>query len=127
MKHLPATTLSFVAFAAMPLFGETAATNTVAELEPVVVTASPIAKEERFTPDGAEVTFVGSDQTARLTAQDLPTALRHVPGVSISRYAPIGSYGGAQGGRIVASGTPERIALCPESLTGRYLRSDRAE
>ena len=78
------------ALAALPLRGETAATNTVAELEPVVVTASPIAREERFTPDGAEVTFVGSDQTARLTAQDLPTALRHVPGVSISRYEPIG-------------------------------------
>ena len=50
-----------VALAALPLRGETAATNTVAELEPVVVTASPIAREERFTPDGAEVTLVGSD------------------------------------------------------------------
>lgn len=95
------------ALAALPLRGETAATNTVAELEPVVVTASPIAREERFTPDGAEVTLVGSDQTARLTAQDLPTALRHVPGISISRYAPIGSYGGAQGGSVYVRGTGE--------------------
>ncbi len=93
--------------AALPLRGESAAKSAVAELEPVVVTASPIAKEERFTPDGAEVTFVGSDQTARLTAQDLPTALRHVPGVSISRYAPIGSYGGAQGGSVYVRGTGE--------------------
>ena len=107
MKYIPATTLSFVAFAAMPLFGEPAATNAVSELEPVVVTASPIAKEERFTPDGAEVTLVSSDQTARLTAQDLQTALRHVPGVSISRYAPIGSYGGAQGGSVYVRGTGE--------------------
>ena len=55
--------LSVAALATAPLFGD-AATNTVAELEPVVVTASPIAKEERFTPDGAETTFVGMDQTA---------------------------------------------------------------
>lgn len=28
---------------------------------------------------------------------------------------------GVRGGRIVASGTPEEIAACPESRTGRYL------
>ncbi|MBR1920412.1 MAG: TonB-dependent receptor plug domain-containing protein, partial [Kiritimatiellae bacterium] len=61
----------------------------------------------RFTPDGADVTTIGPDQTARLTAQDLPTALRHVPGVSISRYAPIGAYGGAQGGSVYVRGTGE--------------------
>ncbi len=82
-------------------------TNDVATLGRVVVTASPIAKEERFTPDGADVTSVGADQTARLTAQDLPTALRHVPGVSVSRYSPIGSYGGAQGGSVYVRGTGE--------------------
>lgn len=82
-------------------------TNTVAVLEPVVVTASPVAKEERFTPDGADVTLVGADQTARLSAQDLPTALRLVPGVSVSRYSPIGAYGGAQGGSVYVRGTGE--------------------
>ena len=30
--------------------------------------------------------------------------------------------GGEEGGRIVAQGTPEQIAGCGESLTGRYLR-----
>ena len=73
----------------------------------ITVTASPIAREEVFTPDGAEVCTVGADQTARLTAQDLPTALRHVPGVSVSRYAPIGAYGGSQGGSIYIRGTGE--------------------
>ena len=76
-------------------------------LAPIVVTASPIAKEERFTADGAEVVRVGMEQTANLPAQDLPTALRHVPGVSISRYAPVGSYGGAQGGSVYVRGTGE--------------------
>ncbi len=34
----------------------------------------------------------------------------------------LGPEGGAEGGRIVAAGTPESIAASQESLTGRYLR-----
>ena len=34
----------------------------------------------------------------------------------------LGPGGGDAGGRIVSRGTPEEIADCPESLTGRYLR-----
>jgi excinuclease ABC subunit A len=34
----------------------------------------------------------------------------------------LGPEGGAGGGRIVAEGTPESVALCPESHTGRCLR-----
>jgi excinuclease ABC subunit A len=34
----------------------------------------------------------------------------------------LGPGAGAQGGRLVASGTPEDIRAVPESLTGRYLR-----
>ena len=33
----------------------------------------------------------------------------------------MGPGGGVRGGRIVASGTPEQIAACPDSLTGKYL------
>ena len=33
----------------------------------------------------------------------------------------MGPGGGVRGGKIVAAGTPEEIAACPESLTGRYL------
>lgn len=73
----------------------------------IVVTASPIVQEERNTPDGAEIVYVGSDQLSRLSAQDLPTALRHVPGVSVSRYSPIGAFGGAQGGSVYIRGTGE--------------------
>ena len=56
------------------LFAAVAATNLQ-----ITVTASPIAREELFTVDGAEVCTVGADQTSRLTAQDLPTVLRSVP------------------------------------------------
>ena len=90
---------------ALPFIGLFAAslyTNAV-----ITVTASPIAETERFAADGAEVVTVGADQLARLSAQDLPTALRSVPGVSISRYSPVGAYGGSQGGSVYVRGTGE--------------------
>jgi excinuclease ABC subunit A len=34
----------------------------------------------------------------------------------------IGPEGGDKGGRIVVEGTPEAVAACEESYTGRYLR-----
>lgn len=34
----------------------------------------------------------------------------------------IGPEAGDAGGRVVATGTPEEIAACPDSITGRYLR-----
>ena len=34
----------------------------------------------------------------------------------------MGPGGGSEGGRVVACGTPEQIAACPQSVTGRYLR-----
>lgn len=33
----------------------------------------------------------------------------------------LGPDGGNKGGRLVATGTPEEIAKCPDSITGRYL------
>ena len=34
----------------------------------------------------------------------------------------LGPEGGSGGGRIVACGTPEQVAACPESYTGQYLK-----
>jgi excinuclease ABC subunit A len=34
----------------------------------------------------------------------------------------LGPEGGAGGGRIVASGTPEQVAVNPDSVTGKYLQ-----
>ncbi len=34
----------------------------------------------------------------------------------------LGPEGGSGGGNVVAEGTPEQIALCPESYTGQYLK-----
>ena len=35
----------------------------------------------------------------------------------------LGPEGGRGGGEVVAVGTPEEVAACPESHTGRYLRA----
>ena len=37
------------------------------------------------------------------------------------RIIDLGPEGGSGGGRIVISGTPEQVAACPESYTGRFL------
>ena len=36
----------------------------------------------------------------------------------------LGPGGGEDGGRVVAAGTPEAIAACPESITGRYIAEE---
>ena len=100
MKHLvlPAVFLAFSAAA------EEASTNAVANLGSVKVTARPVTQEESVSADGCETTVLSRAQLAALNAQDLQTALRQVPGVTISRYAPIGSYGGGQGGSVYVRG-----------------------
>jgi len=36
----------------------------------------------------------------------------------------LGPEGGEAGGFLVAAGTPEKIARCPESHTGRFLKRE---
>jgi excinuclease ABC subunit A len=39
----------------------------------------------------------------------------------------LGPEGGDRGGQVIATGTPETVATCPESYTGRYLRQVLAQ
>ena len=41
---------------------------------------------------------------------------------SADHIIDLGPDGGAAGGNIVATGTPEQVAACPQSVTGQYLR-----
>ncbi len=76
-------------------------TNTI----PVIlVTASPITQCENVEKDGGNVSVVGRAQIDRLDAKELPSALRQVPGVTISRFNPLGSYGGESGGSVYIRG-----------------------
>ncbi|MFW5899858.1 MAG: TonB-dependent receptor [Desulfovermiculus sp.] len=81
-----------------------AKTNETMELEEVLVQASPIIEGNTVDDFGALTTVVSQDQMERLNAQDLGTALRKTPGVSISRYNPIGSFGGGEGGGVFIRG-----------------------
>lgn len=72
--------------------------------EEITVIAVPIIEENPVTEDGAVTTRVTEQQIDALRANDLPTALRRVPGVQISRHNPVGSYGGGEGGSIYIRG-----------------------
>jgi excinuclease ABC subunit A len=41
---------------------------------------------------------------------------------SADHVIDIGPEGGEEGGQLVAQGTPEEIAACPDSYTGQYLK-----
>lgn len=103
MKKTPFLVLA-VCLSALTAGAGESTTNTVANLGTVSVTARPITQEESISADGSETVALSRAQLAALNAQDLQTALRQVPGVTISRYAPIGSYGGGQGGSVYVRG-----------------------
>ena len=73
-------------------------------LEEVKVVASPIIEGNRVDDYGNRVTTVTGKQVEDLNALDFPSALRRTPGVTISRYNIVGSYGGDQGGSIYIRG-----------------------
>jgi len=74
------------------------------QLKEVVVTASPIIEGNEVNRYGSQVTTVSKEQISNLNAQDLPSALRRVPGVIISRHNPVGSFGGGEGGAVFIRG-----------------------
>jgi len=41
---------------------------------------------------------------------------------SVDYLVDLGPDGGANGGEIIAEGTPEEVALCKQSYTGQYLK-----
>ena len=74
------------------------------QLEEMHVVSSPIIEGNIVDAYGSVSTIVTEDQIKDLNAQDIGTALRRTPGVTISRYNPIGSFGGAEGGGIFIRG-----------------------
>ena len=70
----------------------------------VTVTARPVLEEIRREPLAGSVTVVGARQIEDLNAGDPAAALRRVPGLVVSRYNVVGSYGGGDGGAVYARG-----------------------
>jgi len=69
-------------------------------LPEVTVTASPVIDSNNTDVFGSYSTWVSADQIQDLNAVDVASALRRTPGVSISRFNPVGSYGGEEGGAV---------------------------
>jgi len=74
-------------------------------LDTVRVTSNPIIEGNTVSRYGTESTTISSSQMEDLNAQDITSALRRTPGVTISRYNPVGSFGGSQGGGIFVRGS----------------------
>lgn len=73
-------------------------------LSPITVMGSPIIEANSLDKFSANSNSITESQLRDLNAIDLPSALRHTPGVEISRYDQIGSYSGNQGGGVYVRG-----------------------
>ena len=70
----------------------------------VTITARPVVEAHRVDAFGSLTTEVGEAQLRDLNALDLPSALRRTPGVQVSRFNPVGSFGGDEGGAVYVRG-----------------------
>jgi iron complex outermembrane receptor protein len=73
-------------------------------LDDITVVDSPIIEGNEVDRYAGQKTVVTESQISDLNAQDLGTALRRTPGVNISRYNMIGSFGGGSGGALFIRG-----------------------
>ena len=113
VSHIARPMLNFSGSAriSLPLFGCLAVVGTTqlfadapVVLDPVTVLATPVVAETTLDGYAGAKTTVGIEQIDALNAQDLASALRRTPGVSITRYNAVGAFGGGEGGMILVRG-----------------------
>lgn len=95
--------LALALVAAGLVTGQSAAAQT-ASLSPIVVTARPVVEDVSVDAFSATSAIVTQDQLRDQNAVDIASALRRTPGVQISRYNPVGAFGGDQGGAVFVRG-----------------------
>ncbi len=76
----------------------------ITTLPPVVVVANPVIEGNRLDAFSTISSLVTQDQLRDQNALDLASALRRTPGVQISRFNPVGSFGGNEGGGVFIRG-----------------------
>ncbi|MDK2126959.1 TonB-dependent receptor [Parachitinimonas caeni] len=76
----------------------------VNRVDAVEVTARAVVEEIRLDAFASTAAVVGEAQLRDQNALDLTSALRRTPGVQISRYNPVGAFGGDQGGAVFVRG-----------------------
>lgn len=74
------------------------------ELETLEVISSPIIEENHIDDFSSTSSVITEDQLNDQNAVDLASALRRTPGVQISRFNPVGAFGGAEGGSVQIRG-----------------------
>jgi len=94
----------FLSIWAIPLATAQAEEQPTTTLDPIYVTDRPIIEGNQTDAFGSVKTVINQDQLEDLNAQDIETALRQTPGVNMSRFNPVGSFGGAEGGGIFIRG-----------------------
>ncbi len=98
MQHHKITWAIFMAFTA------TAGAEEFIALPDISVTAHPIVEEIAVDAYSSTSAVVTENQLRDQNAIDLASALRRTPGVQISRYNPVGAFGGDQGGAVYIRG-----------------------
>lgn len=93
-----------IALSTAGLLSATMAFAQTATLAPVVVTARPVVEDVNLDSFSAGSAVITQDQLRDQNAVDLASALRRTPGVQISRYNPVGAFGGDQGGAVFIRG-----------------------
>lgn len=74
------------------------------ELDPVEVLGQAILADLEVRPTADKIARVTQEQIEALNPTDLADALRTVPGVTISRFNAVGSFGGGDGGAVYIRG-----------------------
>lgn len=92
------------ALALLPLLGSAALHAQEEGIATVLVVASPVIQANESDAYAGLATHVGAQQVEDLNAVDLASALRRTPGVSVSRFNPVGSFGGSEGGAVYIRG-----------------------
>jgi len=72
--------------------------------EEVIVIGNPVIEGNVVDNYAGQKTVISEEQLDELNAQDIGTSLRRTPGVNISRYNPVGSFGGGEGGGVFIRG-----------------------
>ncbi len=96
--------LKFKPAQACLLFAAGAVHAQTAQLPAVSISTSPVIEANRVDGFGSLATEVTGAQVRELNALDLASALRRTPGVVASRFNPVGSFGGDEGGAVYVRG-----------------------
>jgi iron complex outermembrane receptor protein len=93
-----------IALAVLMAFANSAGAEELINLNAIEVTARPIIEEIGVDAYSSTSAVVTENQLRDQNAVDLASALRRTPGVQISRYNPVGAFGGDQGGAVYIRG-----------------------